>query len=197
MTHRLVIGRAIAAGLLAVSAALGAASAQASLPNGATISSIAISGVDTAGFPRVVSYVSILSDGGLPASGVSGADLKVLEDGIEVPAADVEAQGDTSQPIGISFAIDTATSPDELNAIKAVVRAMINGFSARDQGAIIGFGGTAQVAQAATGNAQALLSALDGLKAGGTFTAMNDGAQAAAREAAAFTASSARRAVAL
>ena len=158
MTHRLVIGRAIAAGLLAVSAALGAASAQASLPNGATISSIAISGVDTAGFPRVVSYVSILSDGGLPASGVSGADLKVLEDGIEVPAADVEAQGDTSQPIGISFAIDTATSPDELNAIKAVVRAMINGFSARDQGAIIGFGGTAQVAQAATGNAQAAVA---------------------------------------
>ncbi len=45
MTHRLVIGRAIAAGLLAASAALGAASAQASLPNGATISSIAISGV--------------------------------------------------------------------------------------------------------------------------------------------------------
>ena len=197
MTHRLVLGRAIAAGLLAASAALGAASAQASLPNGASISSIAISGVDTAGFPRVVSYVSILSDGGLPASGVSGADLKVLEDGNEVPAADVEAQGDTSQPIGIAFAIDTATSPDELNAIKAVVRAMINGFSARDQGAVIGFGGTALVAQAATGNAQALLTALDGLKAGGTFTAMNDGAQAAAREAAAFTASSARRAVAL
>ncbi len=197
MIHRLVLGRAIAAGLLAASAALGAASAQAGLPNGATISSIAISGVDTAGFPRVVSYVSILSDGGLPASGVSGADLKVLEDGIEVPAADVEAQGDTSQPIGIAFAIDTATTPDELNAIKAVVRAMINGFSTRDQGALIGFGGTAQVAQSATGNAQALLSALDGLKAGGTFTAMNDGAQAAAREAAAFTASSARRAVAL
>ena len=197
MTQRLVLGRAIAAGLLAVSAALGAASARASLPNGATIAAIAISGVDTAGFPRVVSYVSILSDGGLPASGISGADLKVLEDGNEVPAADVEAQGDTSQPIGIAFAIDTATTPAELNAIKAVVRAMINAFSARDQGAVIAFGGTAQVAQAATGNAQALLTALDGLKAGGTFTAMNDGAQAAAREAAAFTAPSARRAVAL
>ena len=197
MTHRLVPGRAIAAALLAVSAGLGAVSARASLPSGATISSIVISGVDTAGFPRVVSYVSILSDGGLPASGVTGADLKVLEDGNEVTAADVEAQGDTSQPIGIAFAIDTATTPDELNAIKAVVRAMINGFSARDQGAVIGFGGTTQIAQAATGNAQALLSALDGLKAGGTFTAMNDGAQAAAREAAAFTAPSARRAVAL
>jgi hypothetical protein len=118
VTHRLVIGRAIAAGLLAASAALGAASAQASLPNGATISSIAISGVDTAGFPRVVSYVSILSDGGLPASGVSGADLKVLEDGIEVPAADVEAQGDTSQPIGISFDRYGASRPTD-QAVRA------------------------------------------------------------------------------
>jgi hypothetical protein len=197
VTHRLVFGRAVAAGLLAVSAALGAATAQAGPPSGPSISSIVISGVDTAGFPRVTSYVSILGDGGLPASGVSGADLKVFEDGIEVPAADVEAQGDTSQPIGIAFAIDTATTADELTAIKAVVRAMINTFSAKDQGAVIGFGGTAQVAQAATGNAQAVLTALDGVKAGGTFTAMNDGAQAAAREAAAFTAPAARRAVAL
>ncbi|MBI3959368.1 MAG: VWA domain-containing protein, partial [Chloroflexi bacterium] len=136
-------------------------------------SRIVIDNVDASRFPTVVIDLAVADDLGVPLPQLTAADFQIFEDGRKVPASSIVLEPNESQPIGFVFAVDLSTEPADLEEIKAGLRTLVERMRAGDQGLLLTFDDSVQVAQPATSNRDDLLRAIDGLGVAGNYTSLN------------------------
>ena len=111
--------------------------------------------------------------------------LTVLEDGVPVPLNRLTLQPAEEQPIGLVLAVDVSMPADEFDRLRQQLKTVLAQLRPNDQVSVLAFNekiNTAISALSASniGKAQA---ALDGLVAGGSFTALNAAIAAGVKEA--------------
>lgn len=136
-------------------------------------SRIVIDNVDSSAFPTVVIDLAVADELGVPLPELTAADFQIFEDGRKVAASSIALEPDESRPIGIVFAVDLSTEPGDLAEIKSGLRILVERMRAGDQGVLLTFADSVQVAQPMTSNRDELLAAIDALAVEGNYTALN------------------------
>ena len=136
-------------------------------------SRITVDNVDASGFPTVIVDLAVADDLGVPLPQLTAADFQIFEDGRKVPASSIVLEPDESRPIGFVFAVDLSTEPADLEEIKSGLRTLVERMRTGDQGLLLTFEDSVQVAQPATSNRNDLLASIDRLSVAGNYTALN------------------------
>lgn len=124
-------------------------------------------------FPKVDALLYALDANGLPVSGLSAADLVLVEDAALVSSDVTTLQGESGQPLQVALTLDRSTDPATWAAIQASATELIDQLGDADEAALIVFGDDVQVVQDFTTDHEGLRSALAATPAGGNFSALN------------------------
>ena len=141
---------------------------------------VTITEVDSGAFPQVTAHVRAADADGWPLDNLAVADLAAFEDGVQIPAASMSVERDDSQEIGLVLALDVSVPPEVWAQIQEAARSFVGTLGPRDSAAIVSFYDQVQVAQEFTTSKWELEAAIDGLEAGGDYTALNEAAFQAA-----------------
>jgi VWFA-related protein len=137
---------------------------------------IAITRVDSQGFPKVTAYVTVSGEDGWTPLGLTKADFSILEDGVAVPAASIAVESDTSQGLYLVLALDLSMNAAPLAEVKEATLAFIDTLGSADKIAVIAFYDEVSVVQDFTNNKEVLRAAINALTAKGNYTALNEAA---------------------
>jgi VWFA-related protein len=141
---------------------------------------VRITQVDESHFPQVTVYVSATDAAGEPL-GIAPDRLALAENGTEVTAEHVGGQGEVG-PLTTLLVMDVSGSMNEggkLTAAKAAAKAYVDQMRPGDQAGLLTFNTAITAVQPVTADREALLAAIDGLKAFGDTTMYDALAQAA------------------
>ena len=141
-------------------------------------SNVLITQVDTTQFPRITVYVSVTDAAGEPIA-INPALITLSENGSAVPVDEVRALGEgevVTSALATLLVLDVSGSMNQsgkLEGAKAAARAYVEQLQPGDQAGVLAFNTSARLLQPLTADREALLQAIDGLRAGDD-TAMYD-----------------------
>ena len=141
-------------------------------------SNVLITQVDTTQFPRITVYVSVTDAAGEPIA-INPALITLSENGSAVPVDEVRALGEgevVTSALATLLVLDVSGSMNQsgkLEGAKAAARAYVEQLQPGDQAGVLAFNTSARLLQPLTADREALLQAIDGLRAG-EDTAMYD-----------------------
>ncbi|MHB1413910.1 MAG: VWA domain-containing protein [Chloroflexota bacterium] len=135
----------------------------------------AISKVNSARFPTVTSYVTVVDGTGRPVLGLNAGSLEVHEDGKPVQGLQVGTVVNEQEPLMVALIIDTSGSMGGKAIVdaKAAAVTFIQGLGGNEQAAVISFSERPALVQPFTDNKDDLTKAIASLDAVGN-TAFND-----------------------
>ncbi|HXF60468.1 MAG TPA: Ig-like domain-containing protein [Caldilineaceae bacterium] len=116
--------------------------------------------VESRAFPQVSAFVDVFGANGLPLVGLGAANFSVREDNQAVPAEQVTAQVDASQPLNLVLVLDRSAPAAEWTELRNAVNELLNGMRPQDRTAIYTFAGGVTLIQPPTSDANALRTAL-------------------------------------
>jgi hypothetical protein len=158
--------------LLSMAGVAFAQEGQTSSPASTDVRTI-VPSVNSDDFPLVDALLYAQDANGLPVSGLSAADLVLVEDATLVSSDVTTLVGESGQPLQVALTLDRSTDPATWAAIQASTTALIDQLGDADEAALIVFGDEVQVVQDFTTDHEALRSALAATPAGGNFSALN------------------------
>jgi VWFA-related protein len=138
---------------------------QTETPGGEDVQ-IRVTQIDESQFPQVKVYVSVTNAAGEPV-GIAPERLRLFENGTALQPDEASGQGDTG-PLTTLLIVDVSGSMNEagkLDAAKGAARAYVEQLRPDDQAGLIAFNTEVNYLQPLTTDRQALLQAIDGLKA--------------------------------
>lgn len=127
-----------------------------------------ITQVDDSGFPRVVVYVSVTDAAGEPV-GVEPGRIRLFEDGQLMQPEEVSGSGEIGS-LTTLLVVDVSGSmryEGKLAAAQAAARTYVEQMRPGDQAGLVAFNHEVDYRQALTSDRQALIRAIDGLRAEG------------------------------
>jgi VWFA-related protein len=139
-----------------------------------------ITQVDETRFPVVTVYVSVTDAAGQPL-GIAPDRLALAENGVAVQAQPVGEQAEVG-PLTTLLVVDVSGSMNEggkLAAARAAARAYVEQMRPGDQAGLLTFNTAVTLIQPVTADREALLQAIDGLRAAGDTTLYDALARAA------------------
>lgn len=165
--HRRLAGRLLV-GLVALALAWPlAARAQEAGP------SVVITGVESGNFPTVTAYLTVSGANGLPLVGLTADNFTVTEDGRAVSARTISLTSDTSQQLSLVLAVDVSVNESDLANVVAAAIDFVNSLGPNDQVALLSYFDEVTLSVPFTSDKAQLITALQGLAAGGNGTAFN------------------------
>ena len=141
-------------------------------------SNVLITQVDTTQFPRITVYVSVTDAAGEPVA-INPEQISLSENGSAVQVDEVRALGEgevETSALATLLVLDVSGSMNQsgkLEGAKAAARAYVDQMQPGDQAGVLTFNTSARLLQPLTDDRDALLQAIDGLRAG-EDTAMYD-----------------------
>ena len=141
-------------------------------------SNVLITQVDTTQFPRITVYVSVTDAAGEPVA-INPEQITLSENGSAVQVDEVRALGEgevETSALATLLVLDVSGSMNQsgkLEGAKAAARAYVDQMQPGDQAGVLTFNTSARLLQPLTDDRDALLQAIDGLRAG-EDTAMYD-----------------------
>lgn len=166
------ISKVVSITLLALILPLGLAAGAAAQDGEAVV---AITKVESQAFPQVTVFVAISDENG-PQDGLTAADFRVSEDGVEVLATLITAEKDTSQELRLVLALDLSMNTASLSTLKEASKAFIDTLEPRDRVAVLAFYDEVRVIQDFTNNKKVLKATIEALTPEGNLTAFNEAA---------------------
>ena len=133
---------------------------------------VAIIGVESQAFPQVTALVAV-SDANGPLEGLTAADFRVFEEGVELPADAIAVESDVSQELRLALVLDVSMKADALAQIKDAAKGFVDTLGSPDKVAVIAFYDQVLVVQDFTNNKDVLKTAIDGLAPQGNYSAFN------------------------
>jgi len=139
---------------------------------------VLITQVDTTQFPRITVYVSVTDAAGEPIA-IDPAQITLSENGSAVQVDELQALGEgelETSALATLLVLDVSGSMNQsgkLEGAKAAARAYVEQMQPGDQAGVLAFNTSARLLQPLTADREALLQAIDGLRAG-EDTAMYD-----------------------
>lgn len=127
---------------------------------------VRITQVDTSRFPRVTVHISVTDAAGNPV-GIDPSRLTLEENGVPVEPEEILGMGE-GDPITTLLVLDVSGSMEQrgkLAAAQDAARTYINQMRAGDKAGVLAFNTQVTEVQAITEDTQALLAAIDSLKA--------------------------------
>ncbi len=170
--QRVLFGALIVLLLLSVAGVAFAQEGQTPAPENTNIRTI-VPSANSDDFPHVDALLYALDANGLPVSGLSSADLVLVEDATLVSTDVTTLVGESGQPLQVALTLDRSTDPATWAAIQASATELIDQLGDADEAALIVFGDDVQVVQDFTTDHEGLRSALAATPAGGNFSALN------------------------
>ena len=134
---------------------------------------VVITGVDSGDFPTVTAYLTVSGADGLPLVGLTADNFSVTEDGRAVAPRAITLASDTSQQLSLVLAVDVSVNEADLVNVQAAAVDFVNSLGPNDQVALVTFFDEVTTAVPFTTDKPQLVSALQGLAAGGNGTAFN------------------------
>ncbi len=134
---------------------------------------VTITGVESQAFPQVNVSVAVSDENG-PLDGLTAGEIRIFEDGVEVPAAAITVEPDTRQNLALVLALDVSMPDNDLAEVKAAAKTLVGSMGPRDKVAVIAFADKVNVVHDFTNNTQELQAVIDGLTAGGSLTALHE-----------------------
>jgi len=141
-------------------------------------SNVLITQVDTTQFPRITVYVSVTDAAGEPIA-INPEQITLSENGAAVQVGELRAVGEgelETSALATMLVLDVSGSMNQsgkLEGAKAAARAYVDQMQPGDQAGVLTFNTSARLLQPLTADREALLQAIDGLRAGDD-TAMYD-----------------------
>ena len=141
-------------------------------------SNVLITQVDTTQFPRITVYVSVTDAAGEPVA-INPEQISLSENGSAVQVDEVRALGEgevETSALATLLVLDVSGSMNQsgkLEGAKAAARAYVDQMQPGDQAGVLTFNTSPRLLQPLTDDRDALLQAIDGLRAG-EDTAMYD-----------------------
>jgi hypothetical protein len=129
--------------------------------------------VDDSAFPQVTVRFTMEDEDGLPATGLTTADLQVKEEEIAIPTSAITLEGDTTQPIGLVLAIDVSVDESSFAQMKAAAQAFVNALGEGDEVAVLAFADEVRTVQG-FGTRKEAAQAVDELDTEGSYTVLNE-----------------------
>ena len=123
-------------------------------------------------FPKVTVRFAVQHQDGLPATGLTAADLQITEDQTTIPASSIVLDGDTTQPVGLVLAIDISVQESTFPQMKAAAKAFLGALGDDDQVAVLTFADNVDIVQE-FGSPEDASKAIDGLAIAGSYTVLN------------------------
>lgn len=147
---------------------------------------INVSQLDSQGFPKISTVVTVLDSTGRPITDLTAENFRAQLDGQDSSVTAVQSVLDAKVGIGVVLAIDISGSMagDPLQQSKAAARAFVEGLAENDRVAVLTFADEVNVVQDFTNDKGRAIAAIDGLQAKGN-TALYKGAATAVERAAA------------
>src|SRR5258706_576134 len=176
-------GVRLAAGLLCLALGLPLAATVLAQQTGPTI---AVTGVDSKGFPTVTANLTVTGNNGLPLVGLTTANFTVNEDGKAVAPGSLVLDSDISQQLNLVLAVDVSVNGSGLAQVQSAADDFIATLGPNDQVAILSFYDQVDIVQPFTSDKTALKTAIDNLTAGGNGTVFNEAADQAVKMLAAL-----------
>ena len=142
---------------------------------------VSITQVDTSEFPKVTVYVTVVDQNGDPV-GVDPASIRLMENGEEIPTAQIEGVGEVEN-LSALLVMDVSGSmwaEGKLDAAKSAALKFVETMRPNDQVGLVSFSENITLVQPLTIDRDAITQAINGLEAEGD-TAMYDAVAMAAR----------------
>lgn len=157
--------------LLFLALAVLALAAMPRLPAAADGPLVKVTGVDTTSdsSPRTTAHVTVADAHGVPVQGLQAGDFQVAVDGKPPANLDVQPGQETGAGLTAVLALDTSGSMagQPLADLENAATQFVNALAADDKVALIDFGGGVRQDVPLTGDHNAVLAGIAGLKAGG------------------------------
>ncbi|HEX9921527.1 MAG TPA: Ig-like domain-containing protein [Anaerolineae bacterium] len=134
---------------------------------------VTITEIDSQAFPQVVVSVAVSDDDG-PVDDLTGANFQIFEDEVDVSTASFTLEPEVSQDMRLVLALDVSISGNDPAQIKSAAMALLDSLGLEDRVAVMTFGDEVELVHDFTNNHEELKSVIDGLKVGGSFTALHD-----------------------
>ena len=134
-------------------------------------SNVLITQVDTTQFPRITVYVSVTDSAGEPIA-INPEQIMLSENGAAVQVDEVRALGEgevETSALATLLVLDVSGSMNQsgkLEGAKAAARAYVDQMQPGDQAGVLTFNTSPRLLQPLTDDRDALLQAIDGLRAG-------------------------------
>ena len=122
-------------------------------------------GVDYALFPRVTTYVDAFGNNGLPLAGLNSGSFTVREDNRPVDPSQVAVSVDATQPLNIVLVVDRSVAVADWAQLRNAANSLVDALRPQDQMAIYSFAANPTLVQTATGDKNALKSAMATIEA--------------------------------
>jgi VWFA-related protein len=128
--------------------------------NGITAVSLGLGQVDTSACPSVAGIISLTDQDGNPILGVTGADVSVLEDGIEQTPISVSTVSGSASVLSVAMTLDYSgsMSSTDIANMETAASDFVNQMGANDTGEVIKFSSAVETVQNFT-STESLLSA--------------------------------------
>ena len=139
--------------------------------------SVKINQIDTANFPEIKAYISIVDDTSNPVKGLLESHFDVMEDGAPGPMDfRIESMLLSEEPIAVVLAIDTSGSArgKVIKHAREAALKFVEGLGENDLVAIVDFNDQEHIISEFTSDKETLKKAIEGLKVGGTKTTLYD-----------------------
>jgi VWFA-related protein len=146
---------------------------------------VTLNRVESQTFPQVSVLVAV-SDADGPRDGLTSADFRIFEDGVQVPAAAITVTHDASQGARLVLALDLSMNRDSLTQVKEAAKVFFDFLKPQDRVAVLAFYDQVRLVQDFTDDKEALIAAIDTLTAEGNMTAFNEAAFEAVNMVGAF-----------
>lgn len=131
--------------------------------------------INSANFPNINCYVTVVDSAGNPISGLADSNFVVYEDGVLQSPIAVTLVGTTQIPISVALVIDRSgsMSGQPISDAKIAASSFVDNMKPSDRGAIISFSSNVTVDQSFTSDKNALKNAINSISAGGNTAIYN------------------------
>jgi VWFA-related protein len=146
---------------------------------------VTLNRVESQTFPQVSVLVAVSDEDG-PRDGLTSADFQIFEDGVQVSAAAMTVTRDVSQGARLALVLDLSMNRDSLTQVKEAAKDFFDFLKPQDRAAVLAFYDQVRLVQDFTDDKQALIAAIDSLRAEGNMTAFNEAAFEAVTMVSAF-----------
>jgi VWFA-related protein len=163
--------------LLALILALGLVAGAGAQDGGPVVTIIQ---VDSQAFPQVTAYIAVSDENGLPLTGLTQADLTILEEGFETPVTLTGVERVDSLDLSLALVVDVSMPDAPLAEVKEAALALLDALGPRDRVALLILYDEFKVLHDFTNNTEELRAIVENLEGEGNYTTLYEVAVEAA-----------------